>query len=234
VYRDTDGSQRIYYNPTLPEGRVNFSIAHEIVHTFFPSSASGARFRTLCADGSKEATELERLCHRGAAELLMPIEEFAKELGDDIGLAAVPRLCQRFGSSYEATVYRLATASDKIVIAGSLQFRYRKEEERRLTGVRQPFLFQGFSDGELPQRKYRRQSLHTSDACGPRHIVPWNKSLDENSCVYRAAARSGIQFGRETLPNRCDDFGTIEAVRAPFQRTETESGNPDILFLWWQ
>jgi Zn-dependent peptidase ImmA (M78 family) len=87
---------------------------------------TGARFRTMTADDSKEANELERLCHRGAAELLMPIEEFADAVGDDIGLSAVPRLCQRFGSSYEATVYRLATASDRIAIAGSVCFRHRR------------------------------------------------------------------------------------------------------------
>jgi hypothetical protein len=204
------------------------------VHTFFPSSVTGARFRSLCADDSKEANELERLCHRGAAELLMPTEEFAEELGDDIGLAAVPRLCQRFGSSYEATVYRLATASNQTVIAGSLQFRYRREEERQLTAVRQPFLFEGLSDGKLPQAKYRRHSLHMSDVCGPQHIIPWNKSFDESSCVYGAAAKPGIQFGREVLPNRCDDFGMIEVARAPYQRTETDPGTPDILFLWWK
>jgi Zn-dependent peptidase ImmA (M78 family) len=234
IYRDTDGSRQIYYDPTLPEGRVNFSIAHEIVHSFFPSSATGARFRSLCADDSKEANELERLCHRGAAELLMPVEEFIEELADDIGLSAVPRLCQRFGSSYEATVYRLTTGSSGIAVAGSLQFRYRKDEARRLYSKQQPSLFIGLDEGQLPRAKYRRQSLHTSDACTSQYIIPWNKSFDEGSCVYTAALAPGIQFGGERLPNRCDDAGTIEAVRAPYQRANAEAGFPDVLFFWWK
>jgi hypothetical protein len=50
----------------------------------------------------------------------MRFEEFAEAVGDanDIGLSAVPRLCRRFGGSYEATVYRLATASDRFGVAG--------------------------------------------------------------------------------------------------------------------
>jgi hypothetical protein len=234
IYRETNGNRRIYYDPTYSEGRANFSIAHEIVHTFFPNSRTGARFRSLCADDSREANELERLCHRGAAELLMPIEEFSEALGDEFGLSAIPRLCQRFGSSYEATVYRLATASDQVAVAGSLRFRCRKDETRLLAARRQPFLFDEFSHGEVPMPKYRRQSLHTSDCCGPEHLIPWNKSFDEGSCVYAAAVKSAVQFGRESLPNRCKDFGMLEAVRAPYQRNDSDPASPDILFIWWK
>jgi Zn-dependent peptidase ImmA (M78 family) len=232
VYKDRDGSRRIYYDPTLPEGRANFSIAHEIVHTFFPPSGSGARFRSLCADDSREANELVLLCHRGAAELLMPVEEFAAEIGDEASLSSVPRLCHRFGSSYEATVYRLATAHSGVALAGLLQFRYRKEELRRIASQHQPFLFVGCDDGAVPKPKLRRQSLHASDQSGSQHIIPWNKSFEEDSCVYRAGAEAGIQLGVERLPNRCGDFGTIEATKAPFQRAGVDPAMPDVLFFW--
>src|SRR5208283_1935611 len=72
-------SCQILYNPTRQPGRIAFSIAHEIAHTFFPNSIKGARFRSICADGSKEANELERLCDSGAAELLMPHDTFRRE-----------------------------------------------------------------------------------------------------------------------------------------------------------
>jgi len=232
IYRDTDGSRRVFYDPTRGDGRVNFSIAHEIVHTFFPSSVNGARFRGLCADDSKEGSELERLCHRGAAELLMPAEEFIEGLGDEAGLSAVPRLSQRFGSSYEATVYRLATAYEGIAVAGILQFRYRKEEARRVASKLQPFLFDGFEEGALPKPMLRRQSLHLSDDCGDEHMIPWNKSFDAQSCVYRAAVQSEIQFANERLPNRCNALGLLEAVRAPYQRPGSDPEQPDVLFFW--
>jgi hypothetical protein len=77
---------QILYNPTRPPGRVAFSIAHEIAHTFFPNSVSGARFRTMCTPDSREANELERLCDFAASELLMPLEEFLKVTNKSMGL----------------------------------------------------------------------------------------------------------------------------------------------------
>ena len=232
IYSDSDGSRRADYDPTLPDGRVNFSIGHEIVHTFFPSSTNGARFRSMCTDDSKEGNELEQLCHRGAAELLMPQEEFTEELRGVTSLVAVPRLCLRFGSSFEATVYRMASTFDGVAVAGLLQYRYRKDEARRMASLQQPFLFGAKSASEVLRPKLRRQSLHTSDNCDSRHQVRWNKSFNEESCVYRAAVEDGVQSGRERLPNESGLFGNIEAVRAPYQRPNMDTAQPDILFLW--
>ena len=36
---------QILYNPDRPSGRRAFSIAHEIAHTFFPSTSGGGRFK---------------------------------------------------------------------------------------------------------------------------------------------------------------------------------------------
>ncbi|HTU48519.1 MAG TPA: ImmA/IrrE family metallo-endopeptidase [Bryobacteraceae bacterium] len=224
IYREFDGSRRIYYNPTLLEGRINFSIGHEIIHTFFPNSVSGARFRSMCADDSKEGNELERLCDRGAAELLMPVEEFREEVGDEISLLAIPRLCERFGSSYEATVYRLATTYERIAIAGLLKYRHRKNEVKKIASSQRPLLFAAVNEGTAPRAKLRRQSLHTSDSCGPQHVIQWNKSFSEDSCVYRAATQAGMQSDFERLPNSCEEEGIIEAVRAPFQTPKGRSG----------
>lgn len=76
----------IFYNPDLPLPRIIFSIGHEITHSFFPASTTGARFRNLSRKGSKGARELEMLCHAGASELTMPSSEFC---------AAVKRLQYR-------------------------------------------------------------------------------------------------------------------------------------------
>jgi hypothetical protein len=76
ILMPTSGGKRlkgqILYNPTRPPGRVAFSVAHEIAHTFFPNSVSGARFRTMCNPDSREGNELERPCDLAASELLMP------------------------------------------------------------------------------------------------------------------------------------------------------------------
>jgi len=86
----TTGSRRIIlYNPNRPTSRVAFSIAHEISHTFFPNSFTGARFRSICQSNSKEANELERLCDLGASELLMPIADFQKAAAGSYSLRSV-------------------------------------------------------------------------------------------------------------------------------------------------
>lgn len=235
VFPDSGGSHQAFYDPTYSYARVNFTIAHEIVHTFFPKSINGTRFRSIHAEQSREANELEQLCHLGASELLMPQEEFLEEIRSDFGLHLVPNLAARFGSSYEATVFRLATTYNGLAVAGLLQYRYRKAEERRLSAPPQMSLFP--NEGPItkqPEPKYRRQSLHTSSLCTEDHLIPWNKSFDETSCVYLAQEPEDIQIGYESLPNRFGESGNIEAVQAPYQRTLDIARLPDVLFLWWK
>jgi len=233
IYRDSDGASRAYYDASNADARVNFTMAHEIAHTFFPS-VGGARFRSMCADDSKEANELEMLCHRAAAELLMPVEEFHETLAGEMGLGSVRRLCERFGSSYEATVYRLATAYPGVAVAGLLRYRHRVEDMRRLASRNQRSLFGDHDWHMIPPPKLRRQSVHLSESAEGRHTIRWNKSFDDESCVYRAAADVGVHGSWEPLPNECTDSADIEAMRAPYQNPENDPAKPDVLFLWWQ
>jgi Zn-dependent peptidase ImmA (M78 family) len=234
VYRDSDGSRRAFYDPTYSEGRINFSIAHEIIHSFFPNSTKGARFRTFCTEDSREANELERLCDLGAAELLMPIDDFLEAIGDNVGLWVVPTLSERFGSSYEATVYRLATSNRGSAIAGLVRYRHRKDELHKMAPTQQRELFTSEIPREIPSPKYRRQSFHCSNSCSARHNIPWNKSFDESSVVYRARDTNQLQRSREALPNQSGAMGGIEAVIAPYQRPQSHEDNPDVLFIWWR
>lgn len=229
---------QIFYNPERPAGRVNFSIAHEIVHTFVPPSAGGARFREMLDSDSREANELERLCDLGASEILMPLEDFRAAVRAWT-IASVPELSQCFGSSFEATTFRLASAHPGIAAAGLLKFRLRKEEERRLLRLQstatQEQLFSspsstGAADEPIP--RYRRQSFHVSDSFPPTHYVHWNKSFDDESIVYRISASAGLSMAREQLPNGRRKTGLLEVLVAPFQRPDADSENPDLLFFW--
>ena len=165
----------------------------------------------------------------------MPEEEFLEEMGGDFGLHLVPVLAARFGSSYEATVYRLATTYKGLAVAGLLRHRYRKAEEKRLSGPPQLSLFTDEPIVKQPEPKYRRQSLHPSLACTPEDIIPWNKSFDETSCVYLAQEPDiHIQRGHESLPTKSARVGSIEAVLAPYQRPDGIGTLSDVLFIWWQ
>lgn len=229
------GGRSIIYNPVVARSRVAFSIAHEIIHTFFPNSTNGARFRNICASESREANELERLCDLGASELLMPLNEFQKAArANSYSLSAVSALMEIFGSSFEATVFRLASAHPGIAVAGLLRYRLRVGEQRQRRAATQTLLFSSArnSNEEEVQPKYRRQSVHLSEACTDAYMVRWNKSFPVESAVYRAATNSHIQTGFESLPNQLARKGCLEAVKAPFQRDEADPVFGDVLFLW--
>lgn len=228
---------QILFNPHRPAGRILFSIAHEVGHTFFPNTSGGARFRELCESDSREANELERLCDLAASELLMPIEEFQNEAGE-YSLRSVARLMQRFGSSFEPTVYRLATAHPGLAAAGLLKFRLKKEEQR-IVDARHSQGDQGhlFGPGRArkvtePRPKYRRQSFFMSESGRDGFVVRWNKSFNEDSVAYAAAQRPGIVVSYEALPNQVRLGGRIEIVQAPFQRQDADPKHPDLLFFW--
>jgi Zn-dependent peptidase ImmA (M78 family) len=230
----TATGRMILYNPRRPAGRVAFSIGHEITHTFFPNSVTGARFRNICESSSKEANELERLCDLGASELLMPIDEFRAAAAKNYSLRNAEHLASVFGSSFEATVYRLATAHPNVAVSGLLQYRQRKEEVRRAQKLdRQSLLFPGaVASGISSAPKYRRQSCYMSEQCGDDFAVRWNKSFDPSSVVYRAAMEDGVHTSIEVLPNEVGLNGKIEALRAPYQRDDAHPEHPDVLFLW--
>jgi hypothetical protein len=227
----------ILYNPSQPHGRIAFSVAHEIAHTFFPNSISGARFRTMCDPDSREGNELERLCDLAASEILMPLQDFLKERGETVGFHLVERLCTSFGSSFESTVFRLATSHPGHAAAGLLRYRFSKVDQGVvMISDRQKQLFEQSSSqsSHLPSRKYRRQSFYSSEQCGPEHLIPWNKSFDPSSGVYVAGRCTAVQRSLEALPNRINLQGSFEAVRAPYQRERADPIFGDVLFLWWK
>lgn len=223
----------ILFNPNRPRSRVLFTLAHEIIHTIFPNSAKGARFRSLSNPNSREATELERLCDLGAAELVFPLEEFRSFVNGRYSLSNVSRLSEYFHTSFEATTYRLASAHPGSAVAGLLRYRRRLSEERDVIKISsQKFLFSSrFSVAQPAAKKYRRQSTYLSEQCTAKYNIPWNKSFDLDSIVYQAE-KDRIVRAIEALPNGFGKMGRIEAMIAPYQRQEADKDFGDVLFFW--
>jgi hypothetical protein len=65
--RDFGAGFRMVLRRDLPEGRINFTVAHEICHTFFYERVPEIKFTSHDTD-----QEEERLCNCGAEEILMP------------------------------------------------------------------------------------------------------------------------------------------------------------------
>lgn len=104
VFWTNDGYE-IEYNPHRPRGRVNFSIAHEIAHTFFPDCAEAVRNRSR-ERWEEPNWQLEVLCNVGAAELTMPVGSFPPEDNTVMTIEELMRLRKEFQVSAEAVLIR--------------------------------------------------------------------------------------------------------------------------------
>lgn len=97
---------RLEFNPTRPRGRVRFTIAHELAHTFFPDFKKAVRHRS----GPKarpDDWQLELLCNIAAGELLMPIGSFQSLEDEPLKIERLMELRKRFEVSTEALLLRV-------------------------------------------------------------------------------------------------------------------------------
>lgn len=233
----TDSAKRgiILYNPSRPVARTIHSIGHEIVHSFFPSSRYGAQFRSLAAVDSRPGRELELLCDHGAAELTMPHDAFAsRAAGFDLSLKSVDAIREPFGTSFEATVYRLAQLAPMPAATALFRWRHSREGERRIQAAANPGLF-GASTPVVEEPKYRRQSFHHSSSFPVSWALPWNKSLSQRSAVYEAARRLDFASAVEHVEAGRSGSGftaTVEAIPARFQPESAPADHPDMLVLF--
>lgn len=94
---------RMVLRRDLPEGRINFTVAHEICHTFFYERVPEIKFAAHPVD-----PEEERLCNRGAEELLMPaldVKRCAK--GRPVSLSVLQAMAADYRVSLPAMLIRL-------------------------------------------------------------------------------------------------------------------------------
>ena len=102
----------IDYNNNKPSTRINFSICHEIIHTFFPDQFEMIRLRCKNKKKFDPNQELEKLCDVGAAELLMPADFFQNDLAKyGLKLESVDLLSDRYKASREAIINRMIHTS---------------------------------------------------------------------------------------------------------------------------
>jgi Zn-dependent peptidase ImmA (M78 family) len=103
---DESSRPRIEFNPTRPHGRVRFSIAHELAHTFFPDYPEFARHRTG-PHAAADEWQLELLCDVAAAEMLMPIGSFRDLEDEPLQIETLMDYRKRFEVSTEALLLRV-------------------------------------------------------------------------------------------------------------------------------
>ncbi|WP_438480853.1 ImmA/IrrE family metallo-endopeptidase [Oleiharenicola lentus] len=181
------------YNPATPRQRIRFSICHEIVHTFFSDCYEMERRRGQKADFDPVHAEFERLCNIGAAELLMPWDDFTERMNvRPIDGSLILRLQEDFDVSLEACLNRIVDLSPlpcAVVLFGE---KYSKKELRLGAGSVREF------DLGLASQRPKLRVAYSRNSTSWTAYIPKSKSVPlADSAVYKCIGRSSFANGKE-------------------------------------
>jgi Zn-dependent peptidase ImmA (M78 family) len=195
------------FNPDRPDGRRNYSVCHEIVHTFFDDCYELVHQRKTRPFRFDPDKEVELLCQIGASELLMPMQEFGMDLAQtDFSLNAVPPLVSRYGASREAVIRRMVHMGGCACAAAFFSHRLSPREK---VAAKQRRLIADL--GPTPKMRII-YSVPSQDF--PIYLPP-HKSVSDDSCVSPSTRIDFVASAVEIwdIPG----FGEwkIEAVRLP-------------------
>lgn len=115
-----DGKPVIEYLAGRMPERQRFTIFHEFAHTLFPDyCALVPHHHAPESQLSDEEKEFEFLCDVGAAEMLLPLDEFTHDLaGQPVAcFEAIHTLRQRYVASIDATIYRAVEVETRVPCA---------------------------------------------------------------------------------------------------------------------
>lgn len=193
IFPDAQGQLVLEYDPLTPRQRIRFSICHEITHTFFPDCYEREQRRGRETGFDPVHAEFERLCNIGAAELLMPWEEFSTRMSvRPVDGSLVLRLREDFDVSLEACLNRIVDLSPRPCAVVMFEEKYSKQELKRGAGsVRE------FDLGIAKQTPKLRVAYSRNSPSWPAYI-PKNKSVPlPDSAVYRCIGLSSFAHGQE-------------------------------------
>ncbi len=169
-----DGEQLLLeFNPNRCLGRRNYSISHELAHTLFDDCFEMVHQRRTDKPKFDPDQEVESLCQIGAAEFLMPEEDFIKDLKEHrFSLESVLPLMELYKASREAVARRILSLSSETAALAFFSERLKPSEMNDRP-----------QHGEmLPQPKMRiLYSVHSDDF--PVYL-PRHKSAPDSSCIY--------------------------------------------------
>lgn len=198
LHPTSDGNLVIRYNPDRPKTRQNFSIAHEISHTFFPPFQDKVNARCK-VEKYDSHSELEILCDLGASEILLPSPEFDSAVAQaGISLTSLKDLSTRYEASPEATAIRMMRIAQCPCALVVLDYTHKPAEVRQMEAAKyQLSLFDDGSPGAPPTRlrvQYCIPSKQFSE------FIPKHKSIDESSPLHDVSVNKEEYRGDVCLP----------------------------------
>lgn len=210
-----EGNQLLLeFNPSRSFGRRNFSISHEIAHTLFDDCYTMVHQRKSNPTSFDPQHEVEHLCQVGAAEILMPYEDFVVDAARfPLSLGSVPQLARQYRASREAAARRLLGVSGE---TGALVFFSRRLKPMEIRS------------GEIADPKMR--ILYVVPAGDFGMFLPQHKSVPDNSCVYAVGLPDETISAREKwdIPGFGNWFIEVMALPLPDGADQT---SPSVVAL---
>ncbi len=110
ILKEKKGFQ-IQYNPFQRPTRINFSVSHEIAHTFFSDCGDAIRNRE---ESPIENRQLEQLCNAAAAEIQLPYAVFSYDANNSSpSIEGLIELATKYKASLESVFIRYTEVIDK-------------------------------------------------------------------------------------------------------------------------
>jgi O-acetyl-ADP-ribose deacetylase (regulator of RNase III) len=196
---------QIEFNPNRPRGRVRYSVAHEIAHTFFPDCAEQVRNRAPHLTLEGDDWQLEALCNIAAAEIVMPITSVSVPADEHPDIERLLTERERFDVSTEAILIRIARASTQKMAM--------------------------FVASRTPQGRYRVDYLVPSPAWGvpgvrPGLVLPTGSHVAE--CLSIGFTSAGEEsWGRSDIPVHVECVGIPPYPGGKFPRVTGLVWRPD-------
>lgn len=210
---------RIEFNPNRPKGRLRYSIAHEISHTFFEDCADRIRHRGEQDSVSTDDWQLEALCNIAAAELLMPLGTLPRLDRNALDVNRLMELRKQFDVSTEALFIRAiqVAAEPCIMFCAS-----RLDRGSRATGFRLDYV--------IPSRTWRGHEFKAGQ------VLPQTSVLSECTAIGYTAKRNESWSGRRVhvecvgIPSYPGDAHP-RVVGVIMQESAPDTGRPGIVYL---
>lgn len=171
----------IYLRRDDLETRQQFSEAHEMIEILCGACRESQQWETSVF--AKKSDQKERLCHKGAAALLMPKQAFLSYLNKvDLSLQTASSLAELCKTSLTATVHRMVNLSSKSCAM--------------IVWHNQSTIARGAS--EIECENYTLQVRWAETSHGMEYIPP-GQSVNNESIIWQAYETGQPQKGSEYL-----------------------------------
>ena len=214
LYPTEDGRLVIRYNPDKPKARQNFSIAHEIAHTFFTDYQDQYKARNKIGKFDPNNEE-EFLCDLGASEIIMPTPDFDLDVESmGISLKSLGELSKRYEASLEATAIRMIGTDFYPCALIVLDYSHKPNEKDKIEESKYQQNLFGDYPWEPPPMKLRVQ--YSVRAKHFSHYIPKHKSIEESSPLYKVSVTQEPFQGNTILNFTNPVLDTyVEAIALP-------------------